>query len=82
MTQVDPLGFNFAGTGSRIVEHELIECSIGDRVLPVEFVVAPEGVTVRETYDSEPTHSREQHRPGWQAILNNFAKYVTVKQIG
>jgi hypothetical protein len=31
---------------------------------------------VRETFDAESTHSIEQQREGWQAILNNFAQYV------
>ena len=34
------------------------------------------GVTVRVTFDAETTHSEEQQRQGWQAILNNFKKYV------
>jgi hypothetical protein len=31
---------------------------------------------VRVTFDSESTHSIDQQRDGWQAILNNFAKHV------
>jgi uncharacterized protein YndB with AHSA1/START domain len=69
-------GFDFAGTYTRVVEHKLIECSFGDRVLLVEFIAAPDGVTVRETFDAEATHSVEQQRQGWQAILNNFARHV------
>ena len=68
------MGFDFAGTYTRIVQHELIECSFGDRVLLVEFSAGKNGVTVRETFDSEPTHSVDQQRQGWQAILINFAK--------
>src|ERR1700761_3823433 len=70
------IGFDFAGTYTRVVEHKLIECSMGNRMLLVEFLAGAEGVTVRETFDSEPTHSEEQQRFGWQAILNNFAQYV------
>jgi hypothetical protein len=33
-------------------------------------------VTVRETFEAEATHSEEQQRAGWQAILNNFKKHV------
>jgi uncharacterized protein YndB with AHSA1/START domain len=76
------MGFDFGGTYTRVVEHELIECSFGDRILLVEFLAGPGEVTVRETFDSEPTHSEEQQRSGWQAILNNFARYVEAKQIG
>src|SRR6476620_6646710 len=32
------MGFDFAGTYTRVVPHELIECALGDRVLLVEFI--------------------------------------------
>ena len=70
------MGFDFAGTFTKIVEHTLIESSFGGRVLLVEFIPEQGGVTVRETFDTEPTHSVEQQRQGWQAILNNFKKHV------
>ena len=41
-----------------------------------EFADSPKGVRVRVTFDSEPTHSVEQQRDGWQAILNNFTRHV------
>jgi uncharacterized protein YndB with AHSA1/START domain len=70
------MGFDFAGTYTKIVPNELIECSFGDRTLQVEFSAGPAGVTVRETFDAESTHSVEQQRSGWQAILDNFARHV------
>ena len=70
------MGFDFAGTYTRIVEHKLIEYSFGDRTAQVEFTDSPNGVKVRVTFDSEPTHSIEQQQQGWQAILNNFARHV------
>ena len=70
------MGFDFAGTYTKVEHHELIECSLGDRVLVVEFIGGADGVTVRETFDAEDTFSIEQQRGGWQAILNNFAKHV------
>lgn len=69
-------GFDFAGTYSQVVPHQLIECSLGDRVLVVEFLRNANGVTVRETFDADEGHSVEQQRQGWQAILDRFAKYV------
>lgn len=74
------MGFDFAGTYTRLVEHELIECSFGDRVLRVEFIARDKGVTVRETFDAESTHPVEQQRQGWQAILNRFARHVEAKR--
>ena len=69
-------GFDFAGEYTRIVPHRLIEYSFGERGAVVEFAEGPAGVSVKVTFDSESTHSEEQQRAGWQAILDNFAKHV------
>lgn len=73
-------GFDFAGTYTNVVPHERIEYAFGDRTAQVEFSDDPKGVTVRVTFDSEPTHSLEEQRGGWQAILNNFRRHVESKQ--
>ena len=73
------MGFDFAGTYTNIVKHELIEYSFGDRTGQVEFAPDSNGVNVRVTFDSESTHSTEQQRDGWQAILNNFKRHVEAK---
>jgi uncharacterized protein YndB with AHSA1/START domain len=70
------VGFDFAGTYTKLIPHELIEYSFGERSGIVEFIPTEQGVTVRVAFDSESTHSIDQQRDGWQAILNNFAKYV------
>jgi len=70
------MGFDFAGTYTKVVEHKVIESAFGDRTLLVEFIPSHDGVTVRETFDAETTHSVEQQRDGWQAILDNFKKHV------
>lgn len=70
------MGFDFAGTYTNIVKHKLIEYSFGDRVAQVEFTDGPGGVRLRVTFDGESTHSVEQQRDGWQAILNNFARHI------
>jgi uncharacterized protein YndB with AHSA1/START domain len=69
-------GFDFAGTYTKVIPQQLIEYSFGDRLGVVEFIPAGNGVTVRVTFDAESTHSVDQQRDGWQAILNNFAKHV------
>src|SRR5690348_4871882 len=73
------MGFDFAGTYTKIVEHALIEYSFGDRTAQVVFMPNPAGVEVRVTFDSETTHSPEQQRAGWKAILDNFGQYVESK---
>ena len=70
------MGFDFAGTYTKVVPHDLIECSFGDRTLSVQFIRSGDRVTVRETFDAEETHTAEEQRAGWQAILDSFARYV------
>ena len=74
------VGFDFAGTYTKIIAHKLIEYSFGDRSAQVGFTPHPTGVGVRVTFDSDPTHSTEQQRGGWQAILNNLARHVESKR--
>lgn len=76
----ESMGFDFAGTYTKVIENQLIECSIGDRTLRVEFLPGPEGVVVRETFDAEDTHPVEQQRQGWQDILTNFARHVECRR--
>lgn len=73
-------GFDFAGEYTRIVPFQLIEYTFGGRVGIVEFAEGPAGVAVTVTFDSEATHSEEQQRTGWQAILDNFARHVRARQ--
>ncbi len=70
------MGFDFAGTYTNIVEHKRIDYSFGDRAATVEFVPGQNAVMVRVSFDSEPTHSLDQQRDGWQAILNKFARHA------
>ena len=73
-------GFDFAGTYTKIVPYELIEYSFGDRTAVVEFAPDADGVNVSVTFDAESENPVEQQRQGWQAILNNFKKYVETRQ--
>jgi len=70
------MGFDFAGTYTKVVPHERIEAEFGGRSLVVEFIKGPKSVTVRETFDAEETHPVEMQRAGWQAILDRFARHV------
>lgn len=73
------MGFDFAGTYTKIVEHALIEYAFGDRKAEVTFREVPEGTAVHIVFDSEPTHSVEQQKQGWQAILDNFKWHVEAR---
>lgn len=70
------MGFDFAGVYTKIVPMQLIESELGGRHLSVMFLESPDGVLIRETFDAEPTHSIEQQRDGWLAILRNFKAHV------
>ncbi len=72
-------GFDFAGEYTNIVHLELIEYAFGDRIGRVEFKDGADGVTVHVTFDAEQTHSEEQQRSGWQAILDSFRRHVAGK---
>ena len=69
-------GFDFGGTYTEVVEHERLAYAFGDRSAEVLFRAVPAGTAVRVTFDGESTHSVEQQRQGWQAILDNFKRYV------
>ena len=69
-------GFDFAGTYTKIVQHQRIEYAFGERTAAVEFVSGDLGVTVRVSFDAETEHPPEQQREGWQSILNNFKRHV------
>jgi uncharacterized protein YndB with AHSA1/START domain len=73
------MGFDFAGTYTRIIDQKLIEYAFGERAAKVSFTPGPEGVVIKIDFDSEPTHSIEQQKTGWQAILNSFKSHVEAK---
>lgn len=74
------MGFDFAGSYTRIEPLQLIEYSFGDRMAQVEFADGADGVQVTVTFDSENTFPVEQQRAGWQAILVNFNRYVVAQR--
>jgi uncharacterized protein YndB with AHSA1/START domain len=59
------LGFDFAGTYTQIIQHELIAYAFGERAAQVRFVELPEGVKLSVEFDGEQTHSVEQQQQGW-----------------
>lgn len=70
------MGFDFAGTYTKIVEQELIEYDFGDRHASVEFIPEDGGVRVSVTFDPETENPVEQQRGGWQSILDSFKRHV------
>ena len=70
------MGFDFAGTFTKIVEHERIEYSFGDRKATIQFADSEDGVKLSITFEAETIYPIEQQQQGWQAILNSFKRYV------
>jgi uncharacterized protein YndB with AHSA1/START domain len=72
-------GFDFSGEYTRVEPFKLIEYRFGERTAVVEFQDDAGHVGVVVSFDGEDTHSEEQQRTGWQAILDNFARHVVAK---
>jgi len=72
-------GFDLGGTYTRVVPHELLEYTFGDRAARVEFMPSAGGVTVRVSFDAEAAHPVDEQRAGWQAIVNNFKRHVEAR---
>ena len=70
------MGFDFAGTYTRIERLRRIEYSFGERMAAVTFEPVADGVRLRIRFDPEMQHSREEQRAGWQAILDRFKHHV------
>ncbi|WP_114783525.1 SRPBCC family protein [Botryobacter ruber] len=71
------MGFDFEGTYSAVEEHRQLAYAMPDgRKVQITFAPTAAGTHVTETFDAEQTHSLEMQQQGWQAILDNFKKYV------
>ncbi len=73
-------GFDFAGEYTKLIPQQHIEYVFGERRATVDFTEGSDGVVVKISFDPESTHPEDQQRAGWQAILDNFAKYVSEQQ--
>ena len=74
-------GFDFDGTYKQVKTNELIVYSISDgRKVQVMFTKENNTRTkIDTTFEAESTNPIEMQRDGWQAILNNFKKYVETR---
>lgn len=70
--------FIFHGTYTEIIPHQKIVYHIEDgRKVEVFFHVTEEGlVEIFERFEPETINALELQEQGWQAILNQFKKYV------
>lgn len=71
------VSFDFGGVYDDVVDNQRIAYTIADgRKVEVTFKSTGGSTQVTETFDAENIHSLEMQRAGWQAILDNFKKYV------
>lgn len=69
--------FDFTGTYTEVKPQELLAYTLDDgRKVTVQFSKTPTSVQVIVMFDIEHENTRELQKEGWQAILNNFKKYV------
>jgi uncharacterized protein YndB with AHSA1/START domain len=71
------MGFDFGGEYNDIKLYHMISYTIGDgRTVRVIFSSEGRSTIVTESFEAESENPVEMQRNGWQAILNNFKKYV------
>jgi uncharacterized protein YndB with AHSA1/START domain len=69
--------FDFWGIYDTIKENQLIEYTLGDhRKVSIAFVSIGDDTRIVETFEPESENTVELQKGGWQAILDNFKKYV------
>jgi uncharacterized protein YndB with AHSA1/START domain len=69
--------FDFEGIYTNVVNTSLIEYEMADgRKVKIVFEKDAEGIKVIESFDPETENPEALQQQGWQAILDNFKKYV------
>ena len=70
-------GFDFEAIYDEVIEHKKISYTMTDgRQATTNFENLNDKTKVSITFDAENENPVEFQRSGWQAILNNFKKYV------
>ncbi len=70
-------GFDLEGVYDQVEIQKRIGYTLSDgRKVMVEFVIDESTCKVVEEFEAETENSEEPQRAGWQAILDNFKKYV------
>lgn len=69
--------FDFEGIYTNVEYHSLIEYKLtDDRKAKITFENQEKGVVLTEEFDPETENAEALQQQGWQAILDNFKKYV------
>lgn len=71
------MSFDFTGRFSKIIDYRQLNYILGDgRTVEISFEEKDGACQIIEKFEAEKENSDELQRNGWQAILNNFKKYV------
>ncbi|WP_266367032.1 SRPBCC family protein [Tellurirhabdus rosea] len=71
------VAFDFVGTYEAVRPQEsLVYILEDDRRVTVTFAGEGETTRVTEAFEADSSHPVEMQQTGWQAILDNFKKYV------
>jgi len=74
------MGFDFSGVYKNVILHKQIEYTLDDqREVTISFSSSDGKTKISETFEAEDTNSIELQKFGWQAIMDNFKKYVETK---
>lgn len=69
--------FDFEGVYTEVRDHEYIAYEMEDgRKVQILFKNKDTKTEIQLDFDAESENSEEMQREGWQAILDNFKKYV------
>ena len=75
-------GFDLTGKYDKVAIFRQLEYTLDDtRKVHITFISDENKTIITEAFEAEQTNSPELQRDGWQAILNNFKKYVETSQI-
>lgn len=70
-------GFDFGGTYSEVEDQKKITYNLDDtRAVSVDFEANGNQTTVTSVFDADAQNPVGMQQQGWQAILDNFKKYV------
>lgn len=70
-------GFDFGGTYDKVKDKDHLSYTLNDnRKVDIFFQEVKNEIRIVEKFEPENENSEDMQREGWQAILNNFKKYV------
>ncbi|WP_175987451.1 SRPBCC family protein [Bacillus sp. Marseille-Q1617] len=70
-------GFDFGGTYDEVKANEVIAYSMEDgRTVSIRFNGQGNETEILEIFDADSENPVDMQRQGWQAILDNFKRYV------